>query len=146
MRENARLDETELDEVCERLRRLDSASKVGAWTRAVLSAIREHPRLRAPDLAKQLGYEKDWLKTNVRKLKNLGLTISQKVGYTLSPSRARGARAMGTRRVVTPRRASPSALLGAPTASMRRPDMSSGETWRTSDSCTRDREAVPDPE
>ena len=31
------------------------------------------------------GFEKEWLKLNIRKLKNLGLTISHNVGYRLSP-------------------------------------------------------------
>ena len=47
--------------------------------------IRDKPRVRAADLAKMMGKEKDDLKINIRKLKNLGLTISHDVGYTLSP-------------------------------------------------------------
>ncbi len=85
LREDNQLADAELAEVCQRLRRLDSVSRVGEWTHDVLVAIHQHPRLPAADLAKQTGYEKDWLKTNVRKLKALGLTISQQVGYTLSP-------------------------------------------------------------
>ncbi|GAA4173979.1 hypothetical protein GCM10022218_17670 [Sphingobacterium ginsenosidimutans] len=30
-------------------------------------------------------FEKEWLKLNIRKLKNLGLTISHTVGYEISP-------------------------------------------------------------
>lgn len=41
--------------------------------------------MRAPDIADRLGYETKWFKTNVRKLKALGLTESLKVGYRLSP-------------------------------------------------------------
>jgi hypothetical protein len=37
------------------------------------------------DEAKKTGFEKAWLKINIRKLKNLGLTISHNPGYTLSP-------------------------------------------------------------
>ena len=47
--------------------------------------MRDHPRTRAADLASGIGRDKDWLKPNVRKLKNLGLTISLDVGYELSP-------------------------------------------------------------
>ena len=47
--------------------------------------IKEHPMMPAAQLAYETGFEKDWLKTNVRKLKNLGLTISHQPGYTLSP-------------------------------------------------------------
>ena len=41
--------------------------------------------MRAGDLASALGYETAWFKTNVRKLKALGLTESLEVGYRLSP-------------------------------------------------------------
>ena len=54
-------------------------------------AIKENPELKAMDLSIKLDREKDWLKINVRKLKNLGLTISHEQGYTLSP---RGAKFM----------------------------------------------------
>ncbi|WP_293312158.1 hypothetical protein [Pedobacter sp. UBA5917] len=69
----------------EKLNRLDKNSKKGDWTIAVLKAIANHPRLKAGDLALKLGTEKEWLKLNIRKLKNLGLTISYEPGYTLSP-------------------------------------------------------------
>jgi hypothetical protein len=39
----------------------------------------------AATIARQIGFEKDWLKINIRKLKNLDLTISHDPGYTLSP-------------------------------------------------------------
>ncbi len=68
-----------------KLARLDRHSKQGAWTQAVLAAIGAHPRLRAVEIARLTGFEKEWLKTNIRKLKNLGLTISLDVGYELSP-------------------------------------------------------------
>jgi hypothetical protein len=41
--------------------------------------------VRAGDLADVLGRERLDFKTDVRKLKNLGLTISLGVGYRLSP-------------------------------------------------------------
>lgn len=78
-RETLRVDKDDLAPV---LKRLD---RMGCWTKDVLSAIKHHPRIRAADLAEKLDCEKDWLKTNVRKLKNLGLTISHEVGYELSP-------------------------------------------------------------
>ena len=43
------------------------------------------PGNRAPDLAESMGMETKRFKTNVRKLKELGLTESLKVGYRLSP-------------------------------------------------------------
>lgn len=40
--------------------------------------------LPAGELAAKIGVEKEWLKLNVRKLKNLGLTVSHQPGYELS--------------------------------------------------------------
>lgn len=68
-----------------RLARLDSNPTHSNWTLNVLDAIANHPRLRAIDLAQRTGYEKEWLKLNIRKLKNLGLTISHEIGYEISP-------------------------------------------------------------
>jgi len=85
LRENADLGAEEWAELDARLARLDAASKTGPWTQRVLRAIQAHPNLAAVELAKVTGDEKEWLKLNVRKLKNLGLTISHHPGYTLSP-------------------------------------------------------------
>jgi hypothetical protein len=75
-------DVTEIDR---RLDRLDRASSFGAWTRPTLEAIAVHPATRAPDLAAGFGRETQPFKIDVRKLKNLGLTISLERGYRLSP-------------------------------------------------------------
>jgi len=72
-------------EIDRRLDRLDRASPSGPWTRAILQAIAEHPGVRAPDLAASFGRETAPFKLDVRKLKALGLTISLRVGYRLSP-------------------------------------------------------------
>lgn len=68
-----------------RLDRLDRASAIGPWTRDTLALIAAHPRRRAPDLAAMVGRERDPFKLDVRKLKNLGLTLSHPVGYEVSP-------------------------------------------------------------
>ncbi len=68
-----------------RLERLDRASSHGRWTMVTLALIGRRPHTRAPDLAQELGRERDPFKIDVRKLKNLGLTISHPVGYELSP-------------------------------------------------------------
>lgn len=68
-----------------RLNRLDKASKHGDWTREYLQLIAERPETRAPDLAASVGRETQPFKLDVRKLKNLGLTISLNPGYRLSP-------------------------------------------------------------
>ena len=72
-------------EVDTRLDRLDRASTHGPWTRAVLAVIAAQPATRAADLAAGFGRETLPFKTDVRKLKNLGLTESLEVGYRLSP-------------------------------------------------------------
>ncbi len=85
LREQGALGEAELADLVRRLDRLDRASTHGAWTRKVLGLVAEFPRLRAADLAVKAGYEKEALKFDVRKLKNLGLTESLGTGYQLSP-------------------------------------------------------------
>ena len=50
-----------------------------------LALIAERPAVRAGDLAESLGRERLSFKADVRKLKNLGLTLSLEIGYRLSP-------------------------------------------------------------
>lgn len=85
LRKQSTLTADEVNTLKSKLGRLDKNSSHGAWTIRVLKAIVNHKGVRAEDLAKKLGYEKMWLKANVRKLKNLGLTISLEVGYEISP-------------------------------------------------------------
>jgi hypothetical protein len=59
--------------------------RMGEWTYAYLQAIADHPGRRAPDLAASFGRETAPFKRDVRKLKELGLTISLEIGYELSP-------------------------------------------------------------
>lgn len=51
----------------------------------ILQAIRDHPGRRAPDLAASFGKETLPFKAQVRRLKELGLTESLRIGYRLSP-------------------------------------------------------------
>lgn len=83
--ENDQLTPEEISQIARRLDRLDRASSHGPWTRAVLQAIAANPGRRAPDLAQWFGRETQPFKTDVRKLKNMGLTLSLRVGYRLSP-------------------------------------------------------------
>lgn len=85
LREETKLNATAYEALAARLARLDRYAKEGPWTATVLEAIKKNPLLRAADLALKTGYNKEWLKLNIRKLKNLGLTISHDTGYTLSP-------------------------------------------------------------
>jgi hypothetical protein len=79
------LDAVEVEVIRGRLDRLDRASSHGPWTIAVLRAIAARPATRAADLAASFGRETQPFKHDVRKLKNLGLTLSLEVGYRLSP-------------------------------------------------------------
>lgn len=85
LREKSTISTEDVELLKKKLASLDRHSKTGAWTSSVLRAIQKNPGLRAADLARKTGKEKDWLKPNIRKLKNLGLTISHEVGYSLSP-------------------------------------------------------------
>ena len=82
---SAGLTEPDVAEIGRRLDRLDRSSTHGPWTRAVLKAIADRPATRAGDLADEFGRERISFKTDVRKLKNLGLTNSLGIGYELSP-------------------------------------------------------------
>lgn len=75
----------ELDHLRSRLMRWDAASTSGPWTLPVLQLIDRTPGVRAADLAATVGQEAKRFKTNVRKLKSLGLTESLGTGYRLSP-------------------------------------------------------------
>ena len=83
--EDDRLSADNIDEIDRRLARLDRASRHGTWTVKTLELIRDHPHVRAPDLAARVGRETQSFKLDVRKLKNLGLTLSFNPGYSLSP-------------------------------------------------------------
>lgn len=85
LREHTDLSEQELLDIIKKLQKLDKYSKKGQWTKQILLAIKDNPNLHAIGIANLTGFEKEWLKMNIRKLKNLGLTISHTVGYELSP-------------------------------------------------------------
>lgn len=82
---SAELSTADVEEIARRLDRLDRASGHGPWTESTLDIIRRRPAVRAGDLAAELGREMFPFKVDVRKLKNLGLTLSLEVGYRLSP-------------------------------------------------------------
>jgi len=55
------------------------------WTMTALGLIRDHPEVVSTDLAARIGQERFAFKDDVRRLKQLGLTESLRVGYRLSP-------------------------------------------------------------
>jgi hypothetical protein len=85
LREKTSLSGEEFNALLARLDRLDRASRVGPWTRQYLRLINKYPERRAGDIAEMIGMDKFDFKTNVRKLKNLGLTVSHEIGYSISP-------------------------------------------------------------
>jgi len=85
LREQPIASEAEAVAIAERLACYDANSAVGPWTLRMLRLIADHPSVRAGDLAALGGFAKEWLKLNVRKLKEVGLTESLHPGYRLSP-------------------------------------------------------------
>jgi hypothetical protein len=79
------LDANAIAQIDQRLERLDKSSSYGPWTLETLELIESHPERRAPDLAEMVGRDTKPFKLDVRKLKNLGLTLSFRIGYRLSP-------------------------------------------------------------
>jgi hypothetical protein len=85
LRQQSELSDAELTELRRKLDRYD-AGKHGPWTLHTLRAIEEMPAQPAARLAHKLG--RDVLlafKTDVRRLKALGLTESLGTGYRISP-------------------------------------------------------------
>jgi len=85
LRQTSNVNSSEMDQIVERLRRFDRRSRCGDWTERTLLLIEARPCERAAELAQELQCDKEVLKRNVRKLKSLGLTSSEMVGYRLSP-------------------------------------------------------------
>ena len=67
--------------------KLDRLDRHGSkpWTRTTLRLIEKYPGVVSTALARHTGQERPDFKLNVRKLKEMGLTESLKVGYQLSP-------------------------------------------------------------
>jgi hypothetical protein len=78
-------DTAELAELTAAVAKLDAGKKSGPWTRTILDWIAANPAVVSTELAALLGRELQPMKTDIRKLKALGLTISLPVGYQLSP-------------------------------------------------------------
>ncbi len=92
LREQADLSDEELNEIIEKLRKLDENSQRGNWTQLYLQMIHDRPNTHAAKLAASIGLDIPHFKPWVRKLKDLGLTESLRPGYRLSP---RGEKVLG---------------------------------------------------
>ncbi|QCH24706.1 hypothetical protein [Mycobacteroides salmoniphilum] len=83
---SAVLSADDLADIDARLDRMDRSATAGPWTREVLREIARRPEVRAKDLEScSCWADVATFKVHVRKLKNLGLTLSLPVGYRLSP-------------------------------------------------------------
>ncbi|WP_326837765.1 hypothetical protein VSH64_23265 [Amycolatopsis rhabdoformis] len=83
---DAQLSAADVEAISARLTRFDASGEHGPWTHETLVAIQGNPGLRAGTLAEQLGWDELLIfKRSVRKLKDLGLTLSLEVGYRISP-------------------------------------------------------------
>ncbi len=85
LRQDDVLTDDDVATISVKLAGFDARSATGAWTRATLDVIGQHPGVLAATLARRVGQDRDRFKQNVRKLKELGLTESLEVGYRLSP-------------------------------------------------------------
>ena len=85
LRQDTDISKEEVDRIIEKLHRYDTRGKIKNWTSKILKAVYKEPGKYAIEYATELGYEKEWFKLNIRKLKNLGLTISLSDGYEISP-------------------------------------------------------------
>ncbi len=81
----ASLTEADVAAIKARLARMDLTSSRGPWTGAVLELIADRPGIVSTVLADAMGWERQDFKLHVRRLKELGLTLSLDVGYRLSP-------------------------------------------------------------
>jgi hypothetical protein len=80
------LTDADIADIDARLDRMDRSATPGPWTREVLREIAQRPQVRAKDLESCSRWpDLATFKVHVRKLKNLGLTLSLPVGYRLSP-------------------------------------------------------------
>lgn len=85
LRERTDLDDDDVAMLVTALWRLDAASADGPWTQELLRLIADRPGVRAPDLATRVGEQTPRFKRRIRRLKELGLTESLRVGYRVSP-------------------------------------------------------------
>ena len=79
------LNHDQIAEIERRLSRMDTTSGRGPWTIATLTAIADNPGVPASTLAATAGVDRATFKRDVRRLKELGLTLSLTTGYRLSP-------------------------------------------------------------
>ncbi len=83
--ENSQLTLEDVADITRRLDAMDEKADVGPWTRRTLQLISEQPGIVSTVLARQMQLDRYTFKDLVYKLKQLGLTYSLDVGYSISP-------------------------------------------------------------
>ena len=84
LREENKISKTEMDLLVQKLHSLDTRGAIKNWVIKTLQWISENPGTPSRFLASNLNVEQLKLKVYIRKLKNLGLTISLGTGYAIS--------------------------------------------------------------
>ncbi|MGE3856309.1 MAG: ASCH domain-containing protein, partial [Dehalococcoidia bacterium] len=87
------------DDVAGLVARLHQMDRGHPWTHQAIGLIAAHEGMRAAELAQRMGRDTARFKTDVRRLKALGLTDSLEVGYRLTP---RGRALLGRLDAVNP--------------------------------------------
>ncbi len=80
-----KLSKRQVEAITKRLDAMDARSKEGPWTHRTLELISQQPGVVSTVLARQMRRERLFFKGQVRSLRDLGLTYSLEVGYSLSP-------------------------------------------------------------
>ena len=84
LREMDCLKPAEIETIARTLERLDGTAPSQRWTRQVMRMIADQSGMTAGGIAAALNIEKNALKRKIRKLKELGLTVSLHRGYRIS--------------------------------------------------------------
>lgn len=83
--ENNKLTPKDVEAITKKLDKMDADAKHGPWTRRTLELISEQPGVVSTVLARQMGIDRYEYKAMIRRIKQLGLTYSLEVGYSISP-------------------------------------------------------------
>ena len=86
IKEKVSLSQSEIDSYKAKLLQMDKYARNGLWTKDILTSIKDNPKLSATQLSLKTGKTKEWLTQSIRKLKNIGLTVSLDPGYDLTPT------------------------------------------------------------
>ena len=92
----SKLTTKQIEAIGKRLDQMDARADGGPWTRRTLELIAQQPGVVSTVLARQMRRERLSFKGDVRKLRDLGLTYSLEVGYSLSPRGRAYMRALST--------------------------------------------------